>query len=286
MTGGAGGTSTGGDVNYTGGAGGSATCSLNGAGVTRSAASGGGSSGSIFGSGYAGGNVTINWNTASDIIAASGGGGVGGKGGNVSITGVSANLYSCGGGTFNAAADSSNSVVGAPGNGFVLAGYSSTANGSTSLGRFASNGLFKNNAVVPFEIYNMMQTNTPQGVNVTGYPYGSSAYFMGAYPANAIRRFPGDILISSAIDASQYIQFPIDGCGYYGCENVFANTTTVYKYTGAFGGGGGVADVGNNNVIGCFGGVGGGGGGTAGRSNPDAGTFSGRGGDGMIIVEW
>mgnify|MGYP000399697269 CR=1 FL=1 len=283
--GGAGGTSTGGDVNYSGGAGGLCTSTqLQGGGFTRSIASGGGSSGSIFGNGYAGGASTVNASVSANLTCATGGGGVGGAGGAATLT-SSADWYSMGGGTFSAAEPSLSSIgaIGLAGSGFILP-FKPGIPSQQTCGKIGTAGDFSSFTVVPSERYNLFYTNSNQlyASGTSGY---SSGYFVGSYPNGAYSRFPGDILISKAGGGNAVANIMVDGCGFSG-STVATGETTAAKIAGAFGGGGGTADVSNNGVLGAQGSIGGGGGGTAGRNSTDTGTYSGAGGSGMVVVEW
>lgn len=285
--GGAGGTSTGGDVNYSGGAGGLVTSSqLQGGGFTRSIASGGGSSGSIFGNGYNGGAVTINSALSAELTAASGGGGVGGAGGACTLTSGYTDWYSMGGGTFSAAEVSTSTVrVGMPGTGFTNPFKPGIPN-QNGAGRIGTSGALVGFAIVPAERYNLFNTNSNQIYSGGAGAYGSGSFYCGSYPGGAYCRFPGDILISQAFGGNAGAVVPIDGCGFSGSTQVTTADSTLNKVAGAFGGGGGTVDIGNNAIPGCQGSIAGGGGGTAGRNSTDSATYSGAGGTGMVVVEW
>lgn len=289
--GGAGGTSTGGDVNYSGGAGGSVTVTGFASTYRRSNGAGGGSSGSIFGNGFAGGSISQASTGTADINFATGGGGVGGKGGNLTgTTFYNSNSVTGGGGTLSAASDMTDLSSGRGGGGFNSANPPVSANLSGSPWVISQMGV-NAYASLPAESFNLYATGSsqPNLFNAFGTGgYGTNAFLVGSYPQTAVRRFPGDILISKAgpVAFSNSILPPIDGCGSPGSDENVNATSTVFKVAGAFGGGAGTADRGNNNVRGGDASIGGGGGGTCGRSNPDAGTRSGAGGNGMVIVEW
>jgi len=291
--GGAGGTSTGGDVNYSGGAGGSVTNSGYDAigGNRRSNGAGGGSSGSIFGNGFAGGSISQASTQNAEINLATGGGGVGGKGGNLTSTAsYASNSVTGGGGTFSAASDTTDLSSGRVGGGFNCPIFP-TANQTGSAWNIS--GMGSNSfCSLPAETYNLYATNAAQTFLSTasgaGGGYSTNANLVGSYPTSAVRRFPGDILLSKAGPCafSNNIMPQLDGCGGCGSDENVNTTSTQFKTAGAFGGGSGTADRGNNAVRGGDASIAGGGGGTCGRSNPDAGTRSGAGGSGMIIVEW
>lgn len=290
--GGTGGTSTGGDVNYSGGAGGSVTVTGFAVGFRKSNGAGGGSSGSIFGNGFAGGSINNASAGGADCNVASGGGGVGGKGGDITQTTFSnLNITSGGGGTLSAAADLTDLRFGQVGGGFNCT-YFPVANSIGSAVTISS-AVLNSFCAVPNDVFSLYAVNSQQaqlnqGVGSGGY--STNGNFVGSYPINAVRRFPGDILLSKAgpvsYSAGSNILPLLDGCGGGGSDENNNATTTEFKTAGAFGGGCGTADRGNNNVRGGNASIGGGGGGTCGRSNPDAGTRSGAGGNGMVIVEW
>ena len=262
-TGGAGGTSTGGDVNYSGGAGGNAQtiATLYNVGQTLAAAGGGGSAGSIFGNGYAGGTAitTINGNNAA---GGGGGAGVGGRGGNV--TNTSTTSYGGGGGTFGPGVDDGGSTaIGGPGFSYP---YTLFTTRTPSVGASVST-----QASMPAETRNVGNYLIPQSTA------GISA-FMGVYPENAVNRFPGDILISSAGPSSTVTTNLFEGPG---CGGSYKQSAGLV-YAGVFGGGYGAVTFSSTSSGGC-GGIGGGGGGCA-LNNLNF--WSGGGGQGMVIVEW
>lgn len=292
--GGAGGTSTGGDVNYSGGAGGSCTNTGYDATINarRSLGAGGGSSGSIFGNGFAGGSISQASTTTTEMNFATGGGGVGGKGGNLTTTATFAsNSVTGGGGTLSAAADITDLGFGQVGGGFNCA-YFPVANAIGSAATISSATL-NSFCAVPNDVFSLYAVNSQQAqLNqaVGSGGYSTNGNLVGSYPITAVRRFPGDILLSKAgpvsYTASSNILPLLDGCGGGGSDENRNQTSTVHKTAGAFGGGSGTADRGNSSVRGGDASIAGGGGGTCGRATPDAGTRSGAGGNGMVIVEW
>ena len=94
--GGTGGTASGGDFNYTGGAGGSITRVANN---SKSAMTTGGGAVALYGTTYRGGNITLGTaNESSYMIGSTGGAGVGGNGGDIAFSGTGSNArFSAGG---------------------------------------------------------------------------------------------------------------------------------------------------------------------------------------------
>lgn len=279
-----GGTGSGGDLNYTGGGSGIASTTVTSATYNSLAATGGGSAACIFGNGFSSGTATINtggYSVGNEVCSASGGGGVGGKSGNVTNDTTYLETTTGGGGTAGPSVDNLAS------NTYGLAGPGFTQFYPTSTYLFSITGPvngFQTYCVYPAEIYNSFATNSSQSGLGAGNIYG------GSYPANAVNRFPGDILISPApaYNSSSYSpnKFTPPGTG-GGAKTpaVFTNTTNT-TYAGVFGGGGGCADSSNNGVTGTTATIGGGGGGAVGYSSTDASGRSGAGGSGMVIVEW
>jgi hypothetical protein len=279
-----GGTGSGGDLNYTGGGSGTATTSATNATYNSLAATGGGSGACIFGNGFSSGTATTSGNSSAvvDIIAASGGAGVGGVSGDAtnSTTGFS-DVCTGGGGT--AGPSKSNNSYGSfqiAGPGFMsIYPTNFTVSLTSYSGPYASMQAY---TIYPAEIYNLFGTNSAQT--------GLSNINIGSYPANAVNRFPGDILISNAAPYSSgsftanYCSPPGTGQG-ANTQGVFAATTT-FTLVGVFGGGGGTADNSNNGLKGGNATIAGGGAGAVGYTSADSSGFSGAGGSGMVIVEW
>lgn len=119
--GGAGGSATGGDVNFTGGRGGTVTRSNNSA--NAGCFTTGGGAVAVFGSAFNGGD--INFTSSGETIAATGGAGIGGNGGNTAYdTGSGASYVATGGGS-------------ASGEGNGLTAAQSNAAGNNSISCFA-----------------------------------------------------------------------------------------------------------------------------------------------------
>jgi len=279
-----GGTGSGGDLNYTGGGSGIASTTTTNATYNSLAATGGGSGACIFGNGFSSGTATITGGgySVGDAMVATGGAGVGGgSGAALNSTDGYTNICTGGGGT--AGPSKSNLDLGT----FQIAGpgflqyYSFPASESIQsyVGPITS---MQNFCVYPAEIYNIFATNSAQ----TGLASPNG----GSYPANAVNRFFGDILISNAPPYSagsfNVNRFTPPGTGGgANTPNVFANTTSII-FAGTFGGGSGTADASNNGVRGGNATIAGGGGGAVGYSSTDASGRSGAGGSGMVIVEW
>jgi hypothetical protein len=281
-----GGTGSGGDLNYTGGGSGIASTTTTNATYNSLSATGGGSGACIFGNGFSSGTATITGGgySVGECMAASGGAGVGGvSGAALNSTDGYTNICTGGGGT--AGPSKSNLDLGT----FQIAGpgflqyYSFPA--ASSVQSFAGPvGSMQNFCVYPAEIYNASATNASQ------LALSANNLFGGSYPANAVNRFFGDILISNAPPYSagtfNVNKFTPPGTGGgANTPNVFANTTSDI-FAGTFGGGSGTADTNNNGVRGGNATIAGGGGGAVGYSSTDASGRSGAGGSGMVIVEW
>ena len=95
--GGTGGTASGGDFNYTGGAGGSITRVANN---SKSAMTTGGGGVALYGTTYRGGNITLGTaNESSYMVGSTGGAGVGGNGGDIAFSGTGSNARMSAGGS-------------------------------------------------------------------------------------------------------------------------------------------------------------------------------------------
>lgn len=281
VAGASGGTATGGDLNYSGG--GSGACSITpySGSFYRNAATGGGSAGSIFGNGYSSGSVTTTISPiAADVFCVTGGGGVGGASGNLTQPSNNYNeWFTGGGGTYgpSAALTTANTVN------FTIGGAGWIAPRPVNE-QNSTNNLTNAYVSLPAEYFNSFSTNGTQPTNGTNI--SSGANLIGSYPANCVNRFPGDVLIgqawSPAASASAFTVLGSPGCGMSSCTG----HAVQYKVAGALGGGCGSADPSNNNIKGGNASVGGGGGGLAGYVTNDAGSFSGQGGNGQVVVEW
>ena len=105
--GGTGGTASGGDFNYTGGAGGSITRVANN---SKSAMTTGGGSVALYGTTYRGGNITLGTsNENSYLIGSTGGAGVGGNGGDIAFSGLNSNARMSAGGSATRSGESDES---------------------------------------------------------------------------------------------------------------------------------------------------------------------------------
>jgi hypothetical protein len=280
-----GGTGSGGDLNYTGGGSGTATTSATNATYPSIAVTGGGSGACIFGNGFSSGTATTSGNSAAvvEILAASGGAGVGGASGAATNTTIGYQDV-CTGGGGTAGPSQINSTISYQLQGPGFGQYYALPSNFTGLSINGPYGAINNYCVYPAEVYNAYATYSAQTGLSANNLYG------GSYPANAVNRFPGDILIASAppYSSSSYRPnlFSPPGTGQgANTPQVYASTTSN-SFAGVFGGGGGTGDYSNNGVKAGHATIGGGGGGAVGYSSTDSSGFSGAGGSGMVIVEW
>ena len=284
-----GGTGSGGDLNFTGGGSGTASTTVTSGTYNSLAVTGGGSAASIFGNGFSSGAALINGGTygsATEVIAASGGAGVGGASGAATNDTIWQNLCTGGGGTAGPSRDNnavSSYQVQGPGFGlfYSVSAIPSTISFLNWSGPFSA---MQNFCLYPAEVYNSFATLSAQ----TGL--GANNIYAGSYPANAVNRFPGDILISPAspFSSSSYYtnRFSPPGTGQgANTPNIFATTTGI-TFAGVFGGGCGTGDNNNNGAKGGNATIGGGGGGCVGYTSADSSGLSGAGGSGMVVVEW
>ena len=121
--GGAGGTASGGDVNFTGGRGGTITRSNNASNMGNFATGGGAVA--VFGQAFNGGDINFTQNGTTQTIAATGGAGVGGDGGNVAY----------GTSTTNGQCATSGGSASGEGNGFTAAQTAATSSGISALAK-------------------------------------------------------------------------------------------------------------------------------------------------------
>jgi hypothetical protein len=121
--GGAGGTASGGDVNFTGGRGGTITRSNNASNMGNFATGGGAVA--VFGQAFNGGDINFTANGTTLTIAATGGAGVGGDGGNVAY----------GTSTTNGQCATSGGSASGEGNGFTAAQTAATSSGISALAK-------------------------------------------------------------------------------------------------------------------------------------------------------
>lgn len=281
----AGGTATGGDFNYSGGGSGTATVQTIDAANHQGAATGGGSAASIFGNGFSSGTCTINAPVPIGIqlTACTGGAGVGGSSGAVSSAGGATQfLRSGGGGTYGPSNSITTAIAGSDYNVPGGAGFTFPFSQDAAVfGQSPTATLIAYNAM-PAEFYCQLGNNSAQISLGTGI--GSGFNRIGSYPPGVINRFPGDILIGSALqnDNATTREFSPPGVG----TSFFGSGGTVNTFAGPLGGGTGVTDPGNNNTKGGHATVGGGGGGNASYITADFNATSGRGGNGQVIVEW
>lgn len=137
----AGGTGSGGDINYSGGAGGSIGL-ITGSTGSLSFATGGGAAGWWTGTGGRGGNIA-GWNataTATNRVA-TGGGGVLGRGGDITLFSGVSNIATGGGGAlFNATNQST--PAGVDGSGGFVSNNANGGTGTTLVSRFPGDVLF------------------------------------------------------------------------------------------------------------------------------------------------
>jgi hypothetical protein len=220
--GGAGGTATGGDVNFTGGRGGTITRSNNSANVGVFATGGGAVA--IFGEAFNGGD--INFTSSGNTRAATGGAGIGGNGGDIAYdTGSATSTSASGGGSASGA-----------GNGLTSA--QTAAAGATALTAFAKTDVVMGGGRLPSHGGQARATNTQTGcIAGNGGTGAIRAYVAGLGDSNYLSIYGGNDKPTEVHDAAA------------GQASTFTSDRSLYpQATGPGGGGGGACGTANNNA--------------------------------------
>jgi hypothetical protein len=274
---GSGGSGSGGDINFTGGSGGAFTNNSYGTGWS---ATGGGSAAGPWGPGFRGGNIH---QASSSQTNLTGGGGVGGNGGDITSSpqGYS-NIWTGGGGS----AGPADSVI-----------RMSEYFGKPGIGLTVTNGR-------PFGYTYVAPSTSSTSTEINGFnqPDGSSGIL------NNKSRFPGDYLDGSGGGAA-YIPWPsqsLSNAGAYwgrgggnggpgaggGAARGDSRSDSWFVISGGSGGifgGGGACNIGQGNVgtqkgRGGNGGIAGGGGGCISYNSYHG--MGGKGGNGIVVIEY